>query len=126
MSPGVALRHQARDLGAALEARIDEVLELRERVPIGREMLGLAPHRLLPRDAEPGEVLVDRLLEFGTAARRVDVLDAQQEAAGQRARHLEVGQRRERMPEMQVAVRARRETEYRGAHRLTSPVRERI
>ena len=38
-------------------------------------------------NAEPAEILVDRLLEFGTAADRIDILDAQQNsAAGFRAR----------------------------------------
>ena len=42
-------------------------------------MLGLAPHRLLPGDAEPGEVLVDRLSNSGRQRVGVDILDAQQE-----------------------------------------------
>ena len=106
-----------RDLGAALEARIDRALrlQLRQRRAVCVEMLGLAPHRLFPRDAEPGEVLVDRRLEFRPAARRVDVLDAQQEAPAGRARHLEIDQRRKRVAEMQIAVRA-------GAKRKTGCV----
>ena len=74
-------------------------------------MLGLPPHRLLPGDAEPGEVLVDRRLVFRPAARRVDVLDAQQQPPAGGARHLDIEQRRQRMAEMQIAVRARREAE---------------
>ena len=75
------LRHQPCDLGAALETRIDQTLgrKLFERLAIVGEMLGLPPHRLFPGDAEPGEVLIDRGLEFRLAARRVDILDAQQE-----------------------------------------------
>ena len=109
----LALGDQPRDLGAALEARIDEALrvELRERLAVGVEMPGLAPHRLFPGDAEPGEVFQDRRLVFGPAARRVDILDAQQQAPARRARHLGVEQRRERVAEMQVAVRRRREAE---------------
>ena len=70
-------------------------------------MLRLPPHRLFPRDAEPGEVLVDRRLVFRPAARRVDVLDAQQQPPAGGARHVEIEQRRQRMAEMQIAVRAR-------------------
>ena len=86
-------------------------VELRERGAVVVEMLGLPPHRLLPFEAEPGEVFVDRRLELRPAARRVDVLDAQQQPAAGRARHVEVQQRRQRMAEMQMAVRARREAE---------------
>ena len=45
------------------------------------------------------------------AAHDVDVLDAQEEAPAEPARHLEAGQRRERVAEMQGAVGARREAE---------------
>src|SRR5262249_54014041 len=74
------------------------------------------PHRLLPGDAEPGEVLVDRLLVFAPAARGVDVLDAQQKPPTGGARHVEIDQRRQRVPQMQVAVGARREAEDGGGH----------
>ena len=87
-------------------------------------MPGLAPHRLFPRDAEPGEVFVDRRLEFRPAARRVDVLDAQQEAPAHLARHLEIDQRRERVTEMQVAVGRRRETENGLFHGMDVIIRE--
>ena len=79
-------------------------------------MRALAPHRLLPGDAEPGQVVVDRLLVVRPAARRVDVLDAQQEPPAGRARHVEIDQRGQRMAEMQMAVRARRETEHGRGH----------
>jgi len=42
-------------------------------------MLALPPHRLLPGDAEPAEILVDRRLVVRPATGRVDVLDAQQQ-----------------------------------------------
>ena len=83
------------------------------------EMLALAPHRLFPGDAEPRQVLVDRLLVFRPAARGVDILDAQQEPAAGRARHVEIEQRGERMAEMQIAVRARREAEDGTGHART-------
>ena len=93
-----------------------------QRRAIVVEMLGLPPHRLLPVDAEPGEVLVDRRLELRPAARRVDVLDAQQQAPARRPRHVEIEQRREGVAEMQIAVRARRKAEngWRHAHRASS------
>ncbi len=55
----LALRHQRGDLGAAFETRIDQALgcEFFERRAIIREMPGLPPHRRLPREAEPAEVL---------------------------------------------------------------------
>ena len=74
-------------------------------------MLGLPPHRGFPGDAEPGEIFIDRGLEFRPAAGGVDVLDPQQEAAAGPARGIEVQQRRTGMAEMQVAIRARREAE---------------
>jgi len=78
-------------------------------------MLRLPPHRPLPVEAEPGEVLLDRGGEFRPAARRVDVLDAQQKAAVGGAGGVERGQRRVRVPEVQVAVRARREAGDEGS-----------
>src|SRR6185436_17772000 len=80
------------------------------------EIFRLAPHRLFPTDAEPGEVLVDRLLELRPATRRVDILDAQQEPRAQRMRHLAIDQRGQRMPEMEVSVRAWRKTENGRLH----------
>ena len=54
---------------------------------------------------------MDRGLEFRPAARRVDILDAQQEAAAAPARRVEIQQRRIGVAEMQIAVRARRKAE---------------
>src|SRR4030095_7741537 len=54
------------------------------------------------------ELRVDAALERRPAAGRVDVLDAQQEAAAGGPRHIEVEQRRERVAEMQVSGRRRR------------------
>src|SRR5262249_44171607 len=71
---------------------------------------------LLPGEAEPRQVLIDRRFVLRPAARRVDVLDAQQEPAAGRAGHLEIDERGERMAEMQVAVRARREAEDGSIH----------
>jgi hypothetical protein len=87
--------------------------QLFERGAIIGEMFGLPPHRMFPDDAEPGEVLVNRGLEFRLAARRVDILDAQQEASAGLTRQIEIQQRRISVAEMQIAVRARRKTEDR-------------
>src|SRR4029079_12212217 len=110
----VAVSHHVRDLGPALEARERQAprLKLFERRAVVIEMLGLPPHRALPRQAKPGEVLVDRRLELGPAAGRVDILHAPQEPPARRTRHVEIEQRRERVAEMQMPVRARREAEY--------------
>src|SRR5262249_2411913 len=75
------LSDKACDLAAGLEAGIDKAIEPRQCSAVVVEMRALAPHRLLPLDAEPRQVFIDRLLVFPTAARHVDVLDAQQEAA---------------------------------------------
>src|SRR5262245_64605653 len=104
----LALGDEARDLAAALEARIEESIEPREHRAIVVEMRALATHRLLPGDAEPRQVFIDRGFVLRPAARRVDVLDAQQEPAAGRARPLEIDERGERMADMQIAVRARR------------------
>src|SRR6516164_8410157 len=112
----LALGDEARDLAAALEARIEESIEPRERRAIVVEMRALAAHGLLPSDAEPRQVFIDRGFVLRPAARRVDVLDAQQEPAAGRARHLEIDERGERMADMQVAVRARSEAEDGSAH----------
>jgi hypothetical protein len=79
-------------------------------------MFRLAPHRGLERDTEPRQILPHRRLEFRPAARRVDVLDAQQQASARGARHLEVQERAQRVPEMQKTVGARREAEHRARH----------
>ncbi len=79
-------------------------------------MFALAAHRLLPRDAEPGEIVVDRLLVFGTTARLVDVLDPQQHPPARRSRQVVVEQRGQRVAEMQMAVRARRKSENGWRH----------
>jgi hypothetical protein len=75
------------DLPARAEAGIDEPggLETGERAAIVVEVIRLPADRAVPRQAEPREVLQDRSLELRTAARPVDVLDAQEERAAARA-----------------------------------------
>ena len=74
-------------------------------------MLRLAAHRLFPFDAEPFEIAVDGGLELRRAARRVDVLDAQQQPSAGLPRHVGVEQRRIGVAEMQFAIGAWREAE---------------
>jgi hypothetical protein len=74
-------------------------------------MFRLPPHRRFPGYPQPGEVFVDRRLEFRPAARRVDILDPQQESSADPAGQVEVQQRRIGVAKMEVAVRARRESE---------------
>src|SRR5438874_5489817 len=79
-------------------------------------MLRLPTHRRLPGNAEPGEVFIDRSLIFRPAARRVDILDAQQESSAPLACQVEIDQRRTGMAEMEIAVRARRKSENGWRH----------
>src|SRR5262245_277594 len=85
-------------------------------VAIGCNMLRLAPHRRLPGEAEPTEVLIDRRLKFGPTACRIDVLNAQHEPAAALARQVEIEQRRIGVAEMEIAVRARRKSENGWRH----------
>src|SRR5262245_66316352 len=102
----LALGDEARDLAAALEARIDKSLKPRERRAVIVEMRALAAHGLLPGDAEPRQVFIDRRFVLRPAARRVDILDAQQEPAAGRARPLQTDERREGLPSLPLALRA--------------------
>src|SRR5262249_15812579 len=99
--------------------RIDEPhrVELVERGAVVGEMLRLPPHRRLPGNPEPREVLVDRGLVLGPAARRVDVLAAHQQGAVGGGGELGVEQGRTGMAEVEEAVRARREAEGGTHHR---------
>src|SRR3546814_17817484 len=67
------------DVAAGTEAGIDQPggVEPVERVGVDAEALGLAQDRRFPVEAEPGEILEDRVLVFGPAARGVDDLAAQ-------------------------------------------------
>src|SRR5262245_7433241 len=102
----LTLSDETRDLGATFEARKREVsrLKLRKRRAIVVEMLRLPAYRLLPRQAEPGEVFIDCSFEFRPASSRVDVLDAEEQPPSDRERHVGVEQCGQRVAEMQVAV----------------------
>ena len=110
---GFPLPDQARNLGAALETRVDQTLRHQcfERIAVVGEMFGLPAHRGFPGDAEPGKVLIHRLLEFFPAPRRVDILDAQQEPAASLACQVEIQQRRKGVAKMQIAVWTWRKSE---------------
>ena len=84
------------------------------RLHVGREVLRLAQDRLLPCNAQPGEIFEDAGDVLLAAAGNVDVLDADEEAAAQPPRHVEPGQGGKRMPEMQRAVGARRKAKDRN------------
>src|SRR5438876_8508886 len=118
------LGDEAGDLAARLEAWIDQLIEPRQRRSVIVEMRALAPHRLLPPQAEPVEIFIDRLLVVRSAARRIDVLDAQQKTPAHRARHFEVDQRGERVAEVQIPIRARRKPEDGCGHARPSGPRK--
>ena len=80
-------------------------------------MSGLPPDRRLPFQAEPGEVVMDPGLEFGTAAGDVDILDAQEKPAAESAGAFIVEQGRKGMPEMEPPVGAGSKAKNRLRHR---------
>ena len=113
--PAVLLvfRHMRLDLGAGQEGRVDQPAppETIKRRPMPGDMTGLPPHRLFPIETEPVEILVDLRLVFGAAAGRIDILDPEKEASTDVTRHVEIENRRQGMAEMELAIRARRESE---------------
>lgn len=115
------------DFGARAEARIDETacFEARERVAISINAFRLPQYRPLPVQAQPCQVLEDRLFEFGPRTRRIDVLDPDDElsAFGRVFRK----QRRVSVPEVQISRWTWRETRdnhrLAGAFEMTKPKR---
>ena len=89
-------------------------LKLQQVFPVGVETRGLAYRLLVPLEADPFEVLQQRSFELRRAARRVDVLDAQEHPAAHRSRLAEVDERGAGVAQMKVAVGAGREAE--GPH----------
>src|SRR4029077_18913195 len=71
----------------------------------------LPPHGRFKGKSEPCQVFMDRRFVFRPAARRVVILDAQQQPSSRCLSHVGIEQRRERMAEMQVAIRRWREAE---------------
>ncbi len=81
-------RHRRRlDLAARGKARVEHALRLQplRGVRVVGKVLRLAQHRRLPIEPEPGEILEDAGDVFLAAASDVDILDAHEEAAAQRA-----------------------------------------
>jgi DNA-3-methyladenine glycosylase II len=60
----------------------------------------------MPGQAKPCKVLQDRSFEHGLGALRIDVFDAELQAAAMGSRHLVIDQRRIRMAKVQQAIRA--------------------
>src|SRR3954471_3872526 len=77
-------------------------LELLQCRSIGVEALRLAQHRLFLLQAQPREVLINRLLEFPTAAALIDIFDPQQKASAVPLRCIVGRERREGVAEMQL------------------------
>jgi len=101
------------DLAAGAEAGEDETarLEFRQGLCVVFQMFALAAPRSVEYDPEPGEIIDDRSFELGLAARRIGVLDAQQETAMQRFRPARVAKRGISVAEMQPAIGRRGEAE---------------
>src|ERR1044072_7200521 len=78
-------------------------------------MLRLPPHRRFPGYPQPGEILIDRRLEFRPASCGVDILDPQQESSPRAVREVAVQHRRIGVTEMEVAVRSWTKSEN-GCH----------
>ena len=99
-------------LAAAQEARIEHIHRLQplQRIGVKIEMFRLPAHRPFPIETEPGEVAVDRLLEFGSRARRIDVFHAQQEKAAAGRSEVVVEDCRKRVTEMKETIWARGKT----------------
>ena len=83
-------RDLRRNLFSRAEAGIDQARRLQfcQRRRVIGEMLRLAAHRFFPGDSQPAQIVEDRALEFGAAARRIDVFDAQQKAPAAGPRRL--------------------------------------
>jgi hypothetical protein len=108
---GAGAGYLFHDVLARAEAGIDDSqgVEPGECCPIVRHVRRLVADGPVPSEAEPGEILQNRLGEGGPAARVVDVLDAHQEAAAGAARLPPGEDGRIGRAQMQLAGGARRE-----------------
>jgi len=100
-----------QNIAAVAGAGIDETHPPQTVQPIGVEIqvIGLTAHRLIPRDAEPGQVFADQRLPFGFRAVPVNILDPEKKPAARRHRHV-MGQKGGiGMAQMQRAGGGRRE-----------------
>ena len=69
-------------------------------------MRRLPPHFAVPFQAQPGQILLDRIDELRAAAAGIDVLDPQQEAPARRPGTRPGEQRGMGVTEMQISGRA--------------------
>ena len=108
LSPCLEFTDRRFDRTARQESRIDQIArdQLAERLAVEIEMLRLPPHRLFPVKSQPFEIGDDPGFEFRRGAGNIDILDPQEEASVLPFRHVMVENGRERMAEMQLAVRA--------------------
>ena len=84
------------------------------RLGVDAAALALPHGPFVPGDAEPAEVVEDRLLAAGHVALRVGVVDAQDERAAVLVGEGAVGDGAERVAEMERPRRARREADADG------------
>jgi hypothetical protein len=93
------------DLAAGAETAIQQAacVQVVDDGGIVAKVIGLAPHRRLPIQPQPGQILENRGLIFGPTAGLVDVLDAQDEAPACGARRRPGGQGREGVAPVQQA-----------------------
>ena len=96
------------DVGAGAEAGIEQAAgqQAVQHGLVFGAVGGLDSHRAVPVQAEPGQVLLDRVGEFRAASGGVDILDPQEEAAARRVRPAPCEERRMGVAEMEVAGRA--------------------
>jgi len=105
-------RGRGGDILAAAETGIKQAggFEAFERCGVVGKMLRLSPHRLFPIDSQPMQILDERRFEFRLAARAVDILDAEQEAAAALTRGAMGEECGMSMAEMEKACRTGRES----------------
>jgi DNA-3-methyladenine glycosylase II len=107
---------RTRDLIGYLFARAKAGIEHAHRskpiecCPVIGEMFRLPTHGPLPAKPEPGEILVNRSLEFRSRTRGIDIFNAQDETPAFSPRGLIGGEGRQRMAEMQQPGWTWRET----------------
>ncbi len=99
------------DVRASAKASINEStgLETVQGGSVVCEVFGLTANRRWPGEPEPRQILADRGLEGGPAARLVDVFDAKEKIAAGPGGGLEGGQRRKGVTPVKVTARRRRE-----------------
>src|SRR5690606_1473682 len=104
---------------AGAEAAIEQAAPVQrlDHGGVGGQMIGLAPHRRLPVQPQPGQVFVDARLELGPASRRIDVLYPQHEAPADILRCAPGRQGRKGVPLVQAS--GRRRGEAGGEHGAT-------